>query len=164
MHIVHASTVGLVLAQVYRLIGTPLAPFRGRDVRMTAHVYATRDGTGTVWERIYHRKNGSRTPVRSTKKIIADGRLLEIVGGGFGMDLDVFEDGGKLHFRSTSFFWGCGGFRVPLPLLLTPGVAHVIHADESRVHGAGWFRFTMTFDHPIFGRTFLQDGLFREEE
>ena len=164
MEIVEASRIGLILAQVYRLFGTPLAPFRGRSVKLTARVFEAGRKSGTVWERLYERPDGRRVRVRSTKMFTADNSLTEVVGGGFGMHLKVYEEGGKLHFLSTSFFWGIGEFRIPLPLLLTPGVSHVIHSDEGQTKGDGWFRFTMTFDHPILGRTFYQDGLFREKE
>jgi hypothetical protein len=46
---------------------------------------------------------------------------------------------------------------VPLPSLLSPGTTHVEHIDES----GGWFRFTMTVTHPIFGELFYQTGRFK---
>jgi hypothetical protein len=47
-------------------------------------------------------------------------------------------------------------FRVPLPTWLSPGTTHVEHLDEAH----GWFRFTMTVTHPIFGEPFYQTGRF----
>jgi hypothetical protein len=47
--------------------------------------------------------------------------------------------------------------KIPLPSFLSPGITHVEHADESR----GWFRFTMTVTHPLFGEVFYQTGRFR---
>ena len=88
----------------------------------------------------------------------AGGRLLELVGGGFGMLLDVFERDRALHFVSTRYFWQFGGFRLYLPALFSPGVAHVTHADI----GAGHFRFTITITHDLLGRMFHQDGVFTE--
>ena len=48
--------------------------------------------------------------------------------------------------------------RLALPLLTSPGRAHVIHSDM----GGGTFRFTLIFTHPLFGETLFQDGLFRD--
>jgi hypothetical protein len=98
--------------------------------------------------------------VRSIKRPSEDGRLLECCAGGWTMLLDVFADHGSLVFRSREFFWRWSGVSVPLPLWLTPGIAEVRHTDlgESR------FRFTLSFDHPWFGRTVFQDGVFRDPE
>ena len=43
-----------------------------------------------------------------------------------------------------------------VPRLLSPGVTHVEHIDL----GHGWFRFTMTVTHPLFGEVFFQTGRF----
>jgi hypothetical protein len=72
------------------------------------------------------------------------------------MLLDVFADAGVLVFRSREFFWRLGAVSVPVPLWLTPGIAEVRHTDL----GQGQFRFTLSFDHPWFGRTVFQDGVF----
>ena len=74
------------------------------------------------------------------------------------MTLRVFEADRALHFVSTSYFWRWRGVRIPLPTLLTPGVAHVIHADE----GAERFSFTLMFTHKLLGRTIYQHGVFTE--
>lgn len=87
-------------------------------------------------------------------------RLLEVVGGGVGMVLEVFEQHRVLHFLSVGFFWRLGPLRVPIPELLTPGRTHVLHRDE----GQDRFRFSMRIEHPILGLTFYQDGLFRETQ
>jgi hypothetical protein len=44
-----------------------------------------------------------------------------------------------------------------LPRWLSPGTTHVEHHDETN----GWFRFTMTVSHPVFGELFYQSGRFR---
>jgi hypothetical protein len=43
---------------------------------------------------------------------------------------------------------------------MTPGTAEVRHTEL----GQGHFRFTLTFDHPWFGRTVMQDGIFRDPQ
>ena len=97
--------------------------------------------------------------VRSTKIVDpAGGRLLELVGGGFGMLLDVFEKDRALHFVSTRYFWQGLGVRVYLPAHLSPGIAHVTHTDI----GDGRFRFMIAITPPLFGLMFYQDGVFTE--
>jgi len=75
------------------------------------------------------------------------------------MSLQAFARNGALIFRSKRYFLEFDLFRLPLPLLLTPGVSEVAHIDQ----GGGRFRFRLTMRHPLFGLTILQDGIFSEE-
>jgi hypothetical protein len=72
------------------------------------------------------------------------------------MTLEVTAEQGALHFRSTGYFLKVAGGRLPIPGLVTPGAAHVIHEDVDGAH----FRFTLTFRHAIAGQTFFQIGVF----
>jgi len=158
MHTVSASRLGLILAQLCRLIGTPLAPWRGADVPTEIVLRAAPTVRGITWERTYRYADRPAVLVRSTKRIGRDHGLLEVVGGGFGMRLAVYEHQAALHFRSQRYFWQIGPWQIPLPDLLTPGVAHVVHTDL----GAGRFRFAMTFTHALLGVLFEQVGTFTE--
>lgn len=155
---VRASAVGWLMAQACRLIGTPLAPYRGTDVPVTVRLSLDRDGDGIVWQRLY--RFPGRRPVRcvSVKRALAGG-LIECVGGGVGMWLRLGERDGELHFRSTGYFWRWRRWRIALPPWLTPGEMHVVHADL----GGGRFRFRIGVRHPLFGETFYQDGIFAAE-
>lgn len=153
---VRCSWAGWLLAQFCRLIGTPFAPFRGREVPTEVRVYPEARGEGLVWERRYRFPDRTAT-VYSVKRPDARDGLLECVGGGFGMVLAVFERDGALHFQSRRYFWQLAGQRLTLPRLLTPGTTHVVHSN----HGDGSFSFTMTVRHPWLGETFFQDGRFR---
>ncbi|HVJ53341.1 MAG TPA: DUF4166 domain-containing protein [Aliidongia sp.] len=156
---VDCSLAGLALAQLCRLIGTPFAPYRGADIPVDILLRATPSGDGIVWMRDYHYPGLDPIRVSSTKQAAGDGTLLECVAYGFGMRLEVFEADRILHFRSLGYFWQVWGRRVPLPDLLSPGRAHVIHQDLGR----GRFRFAMTIRHPLLGMLFEQDGIFRDE-
>ena len=78
------------------------------------------------------------------------------------MPLNVYERGGVLHFVSCGYYFDLGRrgngrcVKVPLPGWLSPGTTHVEHHDEPN----GWFRFTMTVTHPVFGEMFHQTGRF----
>jgi hypothetical protein len=155
---VNATRIGWLAAQLCRLVGTPIAPYRGTDVPVTVHLRLDADGHGIVWERIYHFPG--RGPVRcvSVKKAV-DGGLVEVVGRRIGMRLALGERHGELHFRSTGYFWQTRRRRVALPAWLTPGEMHVVHADL----GAGRFRFRISVTHRLFGRILYQDGIFAAE-
>jgi hypothetical protein len=156
---VRRSRIGWLIAQAGRLLGTPLAPQRGRWVPTLVHIFLSPRGEGVVWERRYAFAGRRPVVVSSTKKAEATG-LLECARRGFAMRLRLSERDAALHFESTGYAIEIGRWRVPVPLLLSPGVAHVVHSDE----GGGWFRFAMSFRHPLFGETFFQDGLFRQLE
>ena len=164
MGVVRCSKIGRVIAQACRLIGTPLAPFTGQNIPTEVNVYREARGGGVVWARRYRFPGKAPVTVLSAKRIDRNGGLLECVKGGLGMTLRIFEHNGQLHFQSTGYFWQLGPqgwhLRLPLPDLLTPGVALVTHEDQ----GNGQFRFTLTMTHPVLGETFHQDGLFEARE
>src|SRR5579864_5556332 len=53
MSVVRRSPAGALLAQLCRLIGTPLAPYGGRNVPVTVVLRADQRKGGIVWERFY---------------------------------------------------------------------------------------------------------------
>jgi len=157
---VACSRIGWLLAQFCRLLGTPLATASGREVPTAVLVYPDPTGRGTVWDRIYFFPERAPVTVRSSKVLDERDRLLERVGGGFGMLLKVFERDRALHMVSQRYFLEWRGRRLCLPDLLSPGTAHVIHSDE----GGGLFRFRLTITHPLLGPLFVQDGLFTDDD
>jgi len=159
MAVVRSSAIGWALAQLCRLIGTPLAPHRGTHVPVTVTLSLDADGAGVVWRRVYRFPGRRAVACVSVKKSTAADGLIECVGGGIGMWLRLSERAGALHFRSTGYFWAVGRWRVALPDWLTPGALHVAHSDE----GEGRFRFRISVVHPLLGETFFQDGVFELE-
>ena len=159
--IVRASLLGRAIAWVSTLIGTPIVPRTGQGVSAIIHVGPVERGAS--WLREYQWPHGRVCRVHSTKVIGADGTLVEELPAGLRMPLEVFERHGVLHFVSLGYYFDTGlrvgarSLRIPLPLWLSPGTTHVEHADEAD----GWFRFTMTVTHPLFGELFYQTGRFR---
>jgi len=153
--VVHASWLGRLIAQACRLLGTPLAPWTGEAVPVAVDVYTDRRGA-LVWDRTYAFKRHGTVRVSSRKVLGRRGELMEVIHGGLGMTLAVTAEAGALHFRSTGYFFQVLGLRLPIPGLLTPGAAHVVHQDV----GGGRFRFTLRFVHRLAGETFFQTGLF----
>jgi Domain of unknown function (DUF4166) len=167
--IVRASRLGRVIAWCTRLLGTPVVACVGRNVPAIVHV-GPRAG-GVAWHREYHWPDGSASLVRSTKTIDRHGALVERLPARLCMPLETFERGGTLHFVSRGYYFDLSSdwlrrlgwqheWHLPLPGLLAPGVTHVEHIDEAD----GWFRFTMTVSHPLFGEMFYQTGRFKAAE
>jgi hypothetical protein len=157
--VVRASPLGWALAQALRLLGTPLAPWTGEAVPVAVDVYTDAEGA-LVWDRTYAFERHGQVKVTSRKVLGRKGELMEVIHGGLGMTLAVTAENGALHFRSTGYFFRLVGLRLPIPGLLTPGAAHVVHEDQ----GGGLFRFTLRFTHPIAGETFFQTGVFADPE
>jgi len=155
--VVRASRLGRLIATLCRLIGTPVVPHTGTDVFAIVHVGPTSDGV--AWHREYRWPHTEPCLVRSTKVIDARGALVERLPAGLCMPLRVYEERGALHFVSRGYYFDWG-IRVPLPQWLSPGITHVEHHDEAE----GWFRFTMTVTHPLFGEMFYQTGRFHAAE
>ncbi len=154
------SCAGWLFAHLTRIIGNPLTPYYGQQVPLDVRLFQCADGKGICWQRTYHFSGKKPYVVTSIKKTGLHGEMLECVGGGFGMVLDVYAENQQLHFRSSRYFWQCGRLRILLPHCITPGQTHVIHTDL----GEGNFRFTISMTHPRLGRTFFQDGIFSRKE
>jgi hypothetical protein len=158
--VVRASALGRVFAWLGTLFGTLVAPRVEDDVE--ARVLVRPNARGVAWDREYRWADGARHLVRSTKVVTGDGKLIEKLPARLCMPLDTYEEGGVLHFVSRGYYFDLGylGFKLWLPGLLSPGVTHVEHIDL----GHGWFRFTMTVMHPLFGEMFFQTGRFAAAE
>jgi hypothetical protein len=159
--VVRASRLGKVVAWACQLIGSPVVPRTGRNVPAVVHVSPS--GQGVEWRREYRWPDHPPYVVRSTKVIGDDAILVEELPARLRMSLTVFEKGGVLHFVSKAYYfefafpWTQGRMRIGLPPALSPGITHVQHIDGVD----GWFRFTMTVTHPLFGELFYQTGQFQ---
>ena len=155
--LVRASRMGRLFAWLGRMFGTPVVSRTGENVEARVHVRPVTDGVR--WLRDYLWEDGSGHVVRSTKVITPDGRLIEILPARLNMPLKVYVEGQALHFVSEGYYLDLGfGLRLRLPRFLSPGVTHVEHVDL----GQGWFRFTLSVEHPWFGEMFFQTGRFCE--
>jgi hypothetical protein len=151
------NIAGRLLAIILLPLGAPLPVLSGRR-KMAVHVGMA--GGGMSWTRMYRGPAGLAFQVRSIKRLSEDGRLFECCAGGWTMLLDVLAEQGSLVFRSRAFYWRFGNISLQLPQWLSPGAAEVRHTECG--HGA--FRFTLSFDHPWFGRTVWQEGVFHDPQ
>jgi hypothetical protein len=159
--VVRASPLGRVIAWMCQVIGTPIVPRTGWNVPAIIHVDPV--SRGASWLREYRWPHGDTHRVHSTKVVDADGTLVEELPARLRMPLNVYEHQGVLHFVSKGYYFDLGiglgtdSLKLHLPWWLSPGTTHVEHIDAAD----GWFRFTMTVAHPIFGEVFYQTGRFR---
>ncbi len=158
METVDMSGPGALLAQLCRLIGTPLALHRGRNIPTTVDVYPNAKLDGMTWDRLYDYTDKPPNRIRSTKCIQADCGLIEVVGCGFGMYLNISERDGAIVFESTGFYCQLKSIKLPLPDWLSPGRTIVTQTALDD----GYFRFELDVKHKLLGRMFWQIGTFKE--
>lgn len=153
------SFAGKLLGFLTRpLIKGALIPHSASDVPVDIQVY-TEPGDPAIYKhRIYRLPGTAPIEFTSFMRRSAQGEVLEYVGCGLGMKLLVFEKDGNLHFRSDGYFWDLGFARFPVPDLFSPGKTYLMHLNED----AGRFRIRIDIEHALFGRMFVQAGVFEE--
>ena len=153
--VVRASLLGRLFGWLGVLIGMPVTPRAGANV--AARVRVRPGNRGMTWEREYYWDDGTRHVVRSTKLVDDDARLVERLPARLCMPLRTYVESAVLHFVSLGYYFDLGaGLKLWLPRVFSPGITHVEHVDLDH----GWFRFTMTVTHPLFGEMFFQTGRF----
>ena len=152
------TIAGRVVAQLARLIGSPLP--LGHGETGAAAVAVTEDSAigGQIWTRLYARACRFPQVVHSAKRFQGPTGLEEYVGRGVGMALELAVEEGALVFRSRHYFLQALGRRWRLPRLLAPGAMEIVHREE----GGGTFSFILSLTHPLLGRLIHQVALFEE--
>lgn len=135
-----------------------MIPYTAYNFPVDIQVYSKENSPYIYKQRIYKLPNRAPIQFTSYMKESEKGEVLEYVGAGFGMKLLVFEKDGNLHFKSDGYFLDIGFFRIPLPDVLSPGNTYLTHVNE----GSNQFRIRIDIDHKIFGKMFVQSGVFHE--
>ena len=164
-----ATTAGRWVAQLCRVVGSPLPPPDERPLPTTVRVEPDHATGGSRWTRSYAFPTRLMS-VTSVKALDADGTLVERLGFGLRMRLELHVRDRALCFDSVGYYVDCPGLlwrgrrrcacRIPLPAWFLPGRTCVAHHDL----GDGRFRFTMTIRHALLGELFRHDGVFRSLE
>ena len=156
--VMELSRAGYVLAQAARLAGAPL-PFTRNAVGPTVVVVTeVAERRGQIWSRSYPRPGRFPQVVHSLKRFAGPTGLEEYLGFGLVMRLTLHEEDGQLVFRSAGYALQLGRFTLRMPKWLEPGRCTVTHRNETDDR----FSFTLTLDHPWFGRLVQQVAFFTE--
>jgi hypothetical protein len=152
------SRAGWIYAELARIVGAPLPTDDGATGPSTVSVAENAKIGGQVWTRIYPKLAGFPQVVHSAKRFRGPTGLEEYVGCGLSMDLDVHAADGSLVFSSRRYVWQWGRLRLTIPEWLAPGAMTIVHTQDT----ADEFSFTLTLDHPLFGRILTQRALYRD--
>jgi hypothetical protein len=166
-----ANRCGRWVMRLLRLVGAPLPPVSAEPVRTTVRVEPDAATGGSRWTRRYDFPRRA-IEVCSVKCIEDTGKLVERLGMGLYMQLELRADPDALHFVSSGYYVEIplasrsqgsvhgASLRLQLPSWWLPGQTHVVHRDL----GGGQFRFTMTIRHRLLGEILRHDGVFCREE
>ncbi len=153
------SFPGKVLATLANpFIKGALMPYCDYNVPVDIEFYSKINCPYIFKKRIYRLHHRDPIQFTSYMKESEHGDVLEYVGAGFGMKLLVFVKDSNLHFKSNGYFWDIGLCRIPIPKLFTPGSTYLTHVNE----GKNQFRIRIDIKHPLFGKMFVQTGIFYE--
>ncbi len=160
---VRRSKLGWCFAQLSRLLGGPLVVRQGERVTTIVRIAPTSNGL-RCWHRTFLFEDGSHQLVQTTKLVHPRLGLLDAVGAQGERRLTtrmiVRADGKSLHFTSEGYFLRVGRFNLSIPSLMTPGRLTAEHRDI----GGGKFVYTLMFNHPLWGQTFFQEGIFQMQD
>ena len=90
--------------------------------------------------------------IQSVKRLGGPTGLEEYLGFGLSMALTLGVEKDALVFTGRDYYFGVGRIRWRLPGWMSPGVLIVRNWQESPEQ----FRFSLTLDHPKFGRLIEQ--------
>jgi len=154
------SGFGKLFAQLCRLIGTPLALYEGKNVPMTVNVYPDEKWGGMTWDRFYHYQHKPENRIRSTKCLLPQEGLVEMIGCGFGMQLKVSQQNGAIKFESDGYFVQLRNFKLKIPDIFAPGKTTVTQTAISDKK----FEFKLIVEHRLLGLVYKQVGIFSAAE
>ncbi len=152
------SRLGYLLAQLARLAGGPLPDTPGATGPSTVTVTRDEALDGQIWTRTYARPGRLPQTINSVKRFTGPTGLEEFLGYGLLMRLTLAVESGALVFRSAGYDFSVAGRRIVLPRVFAPGNCTIAHRDL----GDGRFSFTLTLDHPWFGRLVEQVAVYEE--
>ncbi|AMK77182.1 MULTISPECIES: DUF4166 domain-containing protein [Methylomonas] len=122
-----------------------------------AEVDKTADGELLDWQRTMTYPDGKTDCFSSRMSYAADHELIETIGFGFGLRLNVSVENGELLYRSNGHFWQCGSLRMNIPDWLLLGSASI----SERAVSDDEFYLDFSIRHPWWGESYYYRGNFR---
>jgi hypothetical protein len=156
---VRCSKLGKLFTYITRLINAPLIPYCQKQVPIEVKVYKEAGDPSVHKSRVYYFTGKKPFKVHSAMSLNSKGEFEEYVNSWLGMKMKVYAVAGNLHFEGTNYFIKVAGFRLPIPIIFSPGWASIKHSD----YGDDSFLVRIEMIHPWFGLMFLQEGIFKEK-
>lgn len=157
---VRRSKAGWVFAHLAKALGAPLVWKQGENVKTRVIVAPTKNGL-RCWRRLFIFPDGYEQLVQTSKAVDPKLGFIDAVGAEgeklLATKMHVWAEGKSLFFESSMYVLRFKHFNIRIPALLTPGTLFAEHRDLED----GYFRYILKFNHPLWGKTFYQDGVFK---
>ncbi len=153
---VFISRMGKCLIPIARLFKA-LVPYDGVDIPVTVRNWSRADTMDMLWHRTFHYPNKQPVEFCSHLEFLQGNEVVEYVGWGLGLRLQLSTEENALRFESCGYLWNLGIFKLPLPEWLFLGKAII---RETAISDS---EITIEFDnfHPIWGKMFSYNGTFQ---
>jgi len=155
MEVIRCTWVGKLIARLVQHTGA-LMPYDGEEVPVDIEVWTERSAPDVFKRRTYYLPDRRPFIFRSRMRLDGNKKLIEYVGGGFGMFITVQVNDRHLEFTDSGYFLQIDSIRIPIPRVLSPGDVYLLHEDM----GPTTFRITIDIRHPWYGALFFQRGTF----
>ncbi|NDE89809.1 MAG: DUF4166 domain-containing protein [Alphaproteobacteria bacterium] len=156
---VRCSPLGKLFAYCAKLINAPLIPYCQTNVPIDVKVYKENGDPSIHKSRVYYFTGRKPFQVHSYMALNRKNEFEEYVNSWLGMTMNVYAINGNLHFETTHYFIKIAEWRLPIPMIFSPGKAMIKHSD----YGDDRFEVRIEMIHPWFGLMFLQEGIFKEK-
>ncbi len=157
---VRRSKIGWLFAKLSWVFGTPLISEQDENTKTVVTVIPRENGL-RCWHRLFLFSDGSEQLVQTSKVMDSKLGFIDVVGSQgekrLATKMHVWAKDKSLFFESSIYILRFKYFNLPIPPIFTPGKLFAEHRDL----GNGNFRYILKFNHPLWGETFYQDGIFK---
>ncbi len=140
---------------IARLLGA-LIDLQGSNMQVSVRKWVTRDSEILHWKRTIKAPNGQSTIFASRMEYQQPNQLIEYVGCGFGIRLQLSVEDGCLVYRSVGHLCKTPWFTVPIADVLFLGHAVITETALSDTE----FELDFSIRHPLWGETYRYGGVF----
>lgn len=152
---IHYPLVIKPILFIARLLGA-LIDLRGSNMQVSVRKWVTQDSETLHWKRTIKEPDGRTIIFASRMEYQQDNQLIEYVGFGFGIRLQLSVEDGRLVYRSVGHLCKTPWFTIPIPDVLFLGHAVIIETALSDTE----FELDFTIRHPLWGETYYYGGIF----
>jgi len=142
--------------KLLRLFGA-LVDLKGEGLAVQVKKWRQTDPSILYWQRhIQAADNGKQCVFASRMAWQQDHELIESVGMGFGIRLQLSVEQGKLVYQSRGHLLKLGPLTLPIPDSLLLG--HALITEQALSEDTFQLNFKIT--HPLWGKTYYYGGIF----
>lgn len=133
-----------------------LIDLKGSNMQVSVRKWVAQYSETLHWKRTIKAPDGQTIVFASRMEYQQDNQLIEYVGFGFGIRLQLSVEDGRLVYRSVGYLRKTPWFTIPIADVLFLGHAVIIETALSDTE----FELDFTIRHPLWGETYYYGGVF----